>query len=147
MDAPEEWPTGRLLSTAARVVEHAWTERLDELGLTHAGLIALHLLQGGALHQTELARRARVQLQTVARTLERLERHGLVTRERDSADARRVLVACTEAGSAVFERAHDLEAEVFPRVEDPAALRSALLQIVQRTGPSGAQATQTTKPS
>lgn len=137
MDAAEDWPTGRLLSAAARMVERAWDERLAELGLTHAGLIALHLLESGARSQTDLARGARVQLQTLARTAERLERHGLVTRTRDEADARRVLVARTAAGEAAFERTRSLEAEVFPAVEDPAALRAALLQIVrQRDAPT-----------
>ena len=54
-----DWPTGRLLSTAARLVEHAWVEVLDELGLTHAGLIVLHVLGEGPFSQRDLARRAR----------------------------------------------------------------------------------------
>ena len=65
-----DWPTGRLLSTAARLVEHAWVEVLDELGLTHAGLIVLHVLGEGPFSQRELARRARVETQTMSRTLE-----------------------------------------------------------------------------
>ena len=134
MEGAEDWPTGRLLSTAARVVEHAWTQRLDELGLTHAGLIALHLLQSGPRNQTELARAARVQLQTMARTLERAERLGQVARERDAADARRVIVTATAEGTALFERARSLEADVFPAVTDPEALRVALLQIVAEHG-------------
>lgn len=133
----DEWPTGRLLSTAARVVEQAWTERLGQLGLTHAGLIALHLLQEGPAGQTDLARAARVQLQTMARTLKRLERLGHVTRQRDTDDARRVTVAATAAGTEAFAQARAVEADVFPDVADPAALRSALLQIVQQR-PGGA---------
>ena len=130
----DDWPTGRLLSTAARMVEQAWTERLAQLGLTHAGLIALHLLQEGPAGQTDLAHAARVQLQTMARTLERLERLGHVTRQRDTDDARRVLVAATAAGTAAFAQARAVEADVFPAVADPDALRSALLQIVQQRG-------------
>jgi MarR family transcriptional regulator, organic hydroperoxide resistance regulator len=136
MAGAEDWPIGRLLSTAARVVEHAWAERLAELGLTHAGLIALHLLQGGPSGQTELARAAHVQLQTMARTLERLERLGHVTRERDTTDARRVLVAATPEGSAAFERARAVEADVFPEVPDPEGFRAALLRIVQQGDPA-----------
>ena len=44
-----DWPTGRLLSTAARLVEHAWVEALEQLGLSHAGLIVLHVLGQGPL--------------------------------------------------------------------------------------------------
>ena len=67
----QEWPTGRLLATASRLVEHAWTERLDDIGLTHAGLVVLHLLQESPRSQTDLARLARVENQTISRTLER----------------------------------------------------------------------------
>ncbi|QFZ19004.1 hypothetical protein [Saccharothrix syringae] len=34
----DSWPTGRLLSVAARVVQGRFDEVLAELGLTHAGL-------------------------------------------------------------------------------------------------------------
>jgi DNA-binding MarR family transcriptional regulator len=124
------WPNGRLLSTAARLVEHAWVEALDSLGLTHAGLIVLHLLDAGAQSQTELARQARVQTQTMSRTLDRLEREGLVARIRDDRDARRHAVSRTDAGTAVWQQARHLEAEVFPPLDDADALRDALLQII-----------------
>lgn len=47
------WPTGRLLSAAARPVEQRWTDRLDKLGLSHAGPMVLHTRRGGALSQPE----------------------------------------------------------------------------------------------
>jgi MarR family transcriptional regulator, organic hydroperoxide resistance regulator len=131
------WPTGRLLSTAARLVEHAWSEALEKHGLTHAGMIALHLLDAGALSQTDLAKRARVENQTMSRTVERLEREGFVTRAPDSADRRRQVVSRTDAGHRVWERTRTLEAEVFPPLSDPEALRSTLLTIIQSS--SGAR--------
>lgn len=124
------WPTGRLLSTAARLVEHAWVEALDQLGLTHAGLIALHLLGPGPLSQTELAHAARVQAQTMSRTLERLEREGYVERTRDERDARRHSVVRTDAGAAVWEKSRTLEADIFPELENVDAMRDALLTII-----------------
>jgi DNA-binding MarR family transcriptional regulator len=130
-DPMAAWPTGRLLSTAARLVEHAWAEALEKQGLTHAGLIALHLLDAEALSQTELARRARVENQTMSRTIERLEREGFVTRAPDASDRRRQVVTRTDAGSRVFARTRTLEAEVFPRLGDPEILRSTLLEIIQ----------------
>ena len=124
------WPTGRLLSTAARLVEHAWVEALDQLGLTHAGMIALHLLGPGPLSQTELAHAARVQTQTMSRTLERLEREGYVVRTRDAHDARRHSVVRTDAGTAVWEKSRTLEADLFPEFENVDAMRDALLTII-----------------
>jgi MarR family transcriptional regulator, organic hydroperoxide resistance regulator len=126
----EGWPTGRLLSTAARLVEHAWADALERLDLTHAGLIALHLLGDGPLNQTDLAKRARVQTQTMSRTIDRLERGGLVTREHDPGDRRRQIVRRTDAGEAAFLSTRTVEADLFPALDDPAALRDALLQII-----------------
>ena len=125
------WPTGRLLSTAARLVEHAWTDALERQGLTHAGLIVLHLLGEGPLGQRELARRARVQSQTMSRTIERLEREGFVAREPDAADRRRQVVTRTPAGAGAWERTRALEATVFPPLEDSNALRETLLAIIR----------------
>ncbi|WEO76292.1 MarR family transcriptional regulator [Cryobacterium sp. SO2] len=126
----DQWPNGRLLSTAARLVEHAWIEALESLGLTHAGLIVLHLLGEGAQSQTDLARQARVQTQTMSRTLDRLERQGLVARIRDERDARRHLVTRTDAGTGVWRQARTLEADVFPPLENADELRAALLEII-----------------
>jgi DNA-binding MarR family transcriptional regulator len=130
-DPMADWPTGRLLSTAARLVEHAWANALEKQGLTHAGLIALHMLDAGALGQTELARRARVENQTMSRTIERLEREGFVTRAADAKDRRRQVVTRTDAGSRVFERTRTLEAEIFPPLADPETMRATLLEIIR----------------
>jgi DNA-binding MarR family transcriptional regulator len=129
----ESWPTGRLLSTAARLVEHAWAEALEARGLTHAGLIALHFLDAGPLNQTELARRAKVENQTMSRTIERLERRGLVQREADPADRRRMIVTRTAEGAAAWASTRSLESEVFPSVSDPAQLRARLLEIISKS--------------
>jgi DNA-binding MarR family transcriptional regulator len=125
-----EWPTGRLLATAARLVEHAWLEALDELGLSHAGLVALHLLGEEPTNQTALAERARVENQTMSRTLDRLEREGFVARERDPRDRRRHIVRRTAAGARAWEAARTLEEDVFPELADADALRDTLLDLI-----------------
>ena len=133
-DGLRDWPTGRLLSTASRLVEHAWLEALTTLGLSHAGLIVLHLLEQGPATQVELASLARVEAQTMSRTIERLERDGFVERRPDAADRRRRVVERTASGAAVFARAHLVEAELFPQVENLPGLRDALLGIISSTG-------------
>lgn len=125
-----EWPTGRLLSTASRLVEHAWLDALDERGLSHAGFIALHIIGENSTSQTDLAARARVENQTMSRTLDRLEREGYITRERDSRDRRRHIITRTPEGAAVWESARTLEADVFPKSADTLALREALLELI-----------------
>ena len=93
-------------------------------------MIVLHLLGPGPLSQTELAHAARVQAQTMSRTLERLEREGYVERTRDERDARRHSVVRTDAGAAVWEKSRTLEADLFPELENVDAMRDALLTII-----------------
>jgi DNA-binding MarR family transcriptional regulator len=127
---PENWPLGRLLGAASRAVERAWAEALEQRGLTHAGLIVLHLLESGFDSQSDLARMAQVEPQTMSRTVDRLVREGLVTRTPDPADRRRHVLAVTDSGRTAFAGVRGLEDEVFPEVDDPAALRAALVRIV-----------------
>ncbi len=130
---PANWPMARLLSTAARSVERRWAAVLADLGLTHAGLIVLHLLELGAETQVELARLAHVEAQTMSRTVDRLERAGYVTRSPDPADRRRHMLSMTDAGHRMWQRTQGLEAQIVPAVDDPAALREALLHIIGST--------------
>ena len=132
----DSWPTGRLLSTASRMVEHAWHGALAEIGLTHAGLIVLHLLQAGPVAQKALAASAHVEVQTMSRTIERLEREGHVERRSDPADRRRQLVSLTAKGTEAWRRAHRLEVDMFPGSLEHGPLRDALLEIIRSTSES-----------
>lgn len=127
-DTTDEWPLGRLLSAAARSVERDWDERLRAIGLPHAALIALDILiRTGPTGADTLARTARVQPQTMSRTLERMERDGLVERTPHPADRRRRVVSATEHGRGAWETAKHIEREVLP--DDP-ALRAALRAVL-----------------
>ncbi|KTR08804.1 MarR family winged helix-turn-helix transcriptional regulator [Curtobacterium luteum] len=125
------WPLGRLLAAAARRVERDWDERLREIGLPHAGLIAIDILiRTGPTGADTIARVARVQPQTMSRTLERLERDGLVERSPHPDDRRRRVVTVTEAGRAAWDTARHIEREVLP---EDGRLREALVAIIGRT--------------
>ena len=106
----EQWPTGRLLTTAARLVEHAWNERLVSIGVTHAGVIALGVLESqGAMTQANLAQMVRVQAQTMGKTLSRLEARGHISRARSDVDRRSHAVSITPAGRRALSEAQDVE--------------------------------------
>ncbi|QDZ15318.1 MarR family transcriptional regulator [Humibacter ginsenosidimutans] len=129
-DHPETWPMGRLLGAASRAVERRWARRLETQGLTHAGVIVLHLVSIGVTSQTELARHAHVEVQTMSRTVDRLERDGLVRRDKDAADRRRHIVAITDAGRTAYARSYELERTLLPRLENEDAVRAALVRIL-----------------
>jgi len=135
VDDVETWPTGRLLSAAARLVEHEWNTHLARWDLNHASLAVLHVLTPGPMTQRELAAAVQVEDQTMSRTVERMERSGYVVRRRDDADRRRVVVTLTEAGRRTCLRASDIEvAEGYfaDAVEDVEGLRRALVAVVRR---------------
>lgn len=129
----ERWPTGRLLSTAARLVEHAWNEKLRGMDLTHAGVIVMEVLAiNGPTTQSMLAQIVRVQAQTMGKTLTRLEAHGYVSRVRSVTDRRSQVVSLTEAGERTLGLAAELEREVLAPVPvDTAKLRRELQSLVR----------------
>lgn len=130
-DTTEQWPLGRLLSAAARSVERDWDERLRAIGLPHAALIAVDILiRTGPTGADTIARTARVQPQTMSRTLERMERDGLIERSPHPDDRRRRLVTVTDRGRRAWETARHIEREVLP--DDP-ALRTALTDLLGRS--------------
>jgi DNA-binding MarR family transcriptional regulator len=128
-----EWPLGRLLSMAARLVEQDWNSWLASRGMTHAGLLALHVLQSGPRTQRELAAACMVEEQTMSRVLDRLERAGHVTRERNPADRRRLAVQATPAGLRAYQDAieSDVANTIITRqLTEPDAFRRMLIQLI-----------------
>ncbi|MET3637381.1 MULTISPECIES: MarR family winged helix-turn-helix transcriptional regulator [Curtobacterium] len=127
----EQWPLGRLLSAAARAVEREWDERLRAVGLTHAALVAIDiLLRTGPTGADTIARTARVQPQTMSRTLERAERDGLVERTSHPEDRRRRVVSVTDEGRRAWETAQHIEREVLP---EDVELRRRLTAVLHRS--------------
>jgi DNA-binding MarR family transcriptional regulator len=138
---PQGWSLGRLLSTAARLVEHEWNAWLAERGLTHAGLLALDALDGGPLTQRQAAAASRVEEQTMSRVLDRLQRTGHVERHRDTVDRRRLVVTLTPSGREVLDqiRTTDIaDVLVADHLDDAAAFRAELVRLIGAISPSAA---------
>jgi len=138
----DEWVTGRLLVTAARLVEHAWNARLRADGVSHAGLIVLSTLGRGPSSQRELAADQHVTEQTIGRTIAHLEATGHVIRRSDPDDRRRRLVGLTESGSGLlaemFDTGERLTDDIL-RVEgvDVPRFRIALMALISALDPGG----------
>lgn len=67
-------------------------------GIRPAQAVALVPLVAGALHASAIADRLGVTRQAVAQAIGALERHGYVSRSRDEADARTLLIELTPRG-------------------------------------------------
>jgi DNA-binding MarR family transcriptional regulator len=90
-------------------------------GLTADQFVLLTALaEGDGVTQKELVRRANSDPNTVSEMLGRLERRGLILRERHADDGRALQVSLTEAGRAAQRRA----------MEGSASLREALASLV-----------------
>ena len=138
---PALWPTGHLLSVAARCVERDWNAHLATWGLSHASLPVLVLLTRRNHSQRELATATGVTQQTMSRILERLEHAGYLTRTPHPSDRRQHVIALSAQGAAVMREAADLsraEAITMHKLtgEQVAQLRTILTALIQdRPGP------------
>jgi DNA-binding MarR family transcriptional regulator len=106
---PSTWPTGRLLSSAARRIEREFNAHLDAWDLNHASLPVLVHLSVQDHSQRELASATGVTEQTMSRILARAERLGYVTRKPHPDDRRRHVIALTHDGARVLREAADRE--------------------------------------
>ncbi|WP_345036309.1 MarR family winged helix-turn-helix transcriptional regulator [Georgenia daeguensis] len=141
---PETWPTGRLLSMAARRVERSWDAYLEQWSLTHATLPVLAVLSAGPRSQREVARALKVTEQTTSRMLVGLEQVGYLRREPHAADRRRHVVALTDAGLAALRAIDDptvLERMVSASLtaDQVGELRAMLLTIIDAERAPGGQ--------
>ena len=94
-----EESTAHLVSLASRLFSRALQERLGRYGVSVAQWSMLLLLwEEESLTQKELSRRQQIEEPTAARTLQRMERDGLIRRVPDRRDGRRRRVVLTERG-------------------------------------------------
>ncbi|KAI93468.1 MarR family transcriptional regulator [Rhodomicrobium udaipurense JA643] len=87
---------GYMTNWAARLFARAMDRRLKPLGLSTGHLpIFFALGAGGALSQKALTEYAAIEQPTMAATLSRMERDGLIHREPDANDRRSMLISLT----------------------------------------------------
>lgn len=132
---PETWPTGRLLSAAARRVERAWDVYLQQWNLSHASVPVLVVLARGSLSQREIAAQMHVTEQAIGRVLRGLQDNGYLTRERHPGDRRRHVVALTPSGREALralDHAQSVEALIGTSLtpEETAELRVLLIRML-----------------
>jgi DNA-binding MarR family transcriptional regulator len=80
----------------ARLLAHVLRDRIEPLGVVPGQFVQLlALYECDGLTQTELCSRVQIEQPTMARTLARMERDGLIKRVSDPDDRRRSLVMVT----------------------------------------------------
>lgn len=127
----------RLLRRISRAVDVHSRQLSVQQGLTGPQLVCLRELRGERLTPSDLAKKVSVSQATVTGILDRLEARGLVQRERNPDDKRRVFVWLTERGrEAVSVAPQPLQARFARRLggvpfDEQKRIEQALERIVQ----------------
>lgn len=132
------------LVTAARNVVAIYRPILEPLGLTHPQyLVMLALWERSPRTLNDLAAELALDPATASPLVKRLEKEGLIARERSSEDERRLDIRLTGAGRALRERALDVPRQVMAAVRmdiaQVAALRDGLSPFAGRVPAEGAR--------
>ncbi len=143
MTVPEQEPQrhlGYLIRRAQQAHVAEWARTVStEISSVQYSILAI-LEQQGAASQRELCDAIDLDRSTIADLVRRMERRGLVARERAADDARRNTVTLTEHGLAERWRLQPLVEEANARLTasldpaDRAALRSALTTLLDSQG-------------
>jgi len=141
---PRELTLGQLLSQVCRLAGDRLRVRMEEIGLHKGqGFILFHLWHHNGIAQNVIAHAQHVSPATVTSMLQRMERDGWITRERDPEDQRVVRVHLTEKAKALHKEAQavfrDLDTELTAQLthEEQKALRELLIKIHGQLAPQG----------
>ncbi|WP_407358147.1 MarR family transcriptional regulator [Microbacterium sp. LTA6] len=126
------------LVTAARNVVAIYRPILEPLGLTHPQyLVMLALWERSPRALNDLAADLALEPATASPLVKRLEKEGLVTRQRSAGDERRLDITLTDSGRALRERALDVPQQVMSavgmNVDEVATLRDGVARFAGRT--------------
>jgi DNA-binding MarR family transcriptional regulator len=102
------------LRRIVRAIDQHSRRLAQDFGLTGPQLVILReLVRNGGMHVAELAESISLSHATVTDILNRLEKRGLVGRERSLADRRRVMVTATKRGRVHISQSPPLLQETF----------------------------------
>ncbi len=94
------------LYTASRLITQLYTPLLNELGVTYPQYLVLMVLwEQDSQPVNDIARKLMLETNTVTPLLQRMEKQGIVVRQRDKDDKRKQIVTLTEKGREMEEQA------------------------------------------
>lgn len=136
---------GYLTNYLARLFSRALDDRLSDHGVAVGQFAILLLLwEEDGLTQAELGRRAAVEQPTIANTLARMERDGLIRRQPDPMDRRRAFIHLTERARALEAPLTEAARTVLDRAAvgisaaDQAVLLAGLRRMIANLAPPSA---------
>jgi len=137
---------GQLLAQVCRMTGHHLKTHMETLGLHRGqGFALVHLWHHDGVPQRDLAQAMHIQPASVTNMLQRMERDGWISRERDAEDQRVVRVYITEKAKGVRKearqvfRAMEEELNAVYTKEEQATLRRLLLKLHDRFAADGGE--------
>jgi MarR family transcriptional regulator, organic hydroperoxide resistance regulator len=127
------------LYAAAKEVVKKYKPYLDEIGLTYTQYIAMMVMwEQKSLTVKELGSYLYLDSGTLTPLLKKMEVDGLISRNRDSADERNVIITLTNQGMALREKAVEIPAKLGECIslspEDAGALYAILYKLLGQIG-------------
>nr|WP_255570421.1 MarR family transcriptional regulator [Cohnella sp. CFH 77786] len=120
------------LYSLAKEVTKLYHPHLKKLGLTYTQYIALIALwEKDRISVKELGARLFLDSGTLTPLLKKLEKMGLLKRERDKRDERSLVIALTPEGTALREKAKDIPERLFCDTGVTASEAELLRRVVQ----------------
>ncbi len=111
------------LYTASRLVIQAYTPLLKKLGITYPQYLVLMILwERDSQLVNDIARRLLLETNTVTPLLQRMEKMGIVKRQRGTLDKRQQIVSLTEKGKEMEQQAYELIPEGMGKCLEPCPL-------------------------
>ncbi|AZQ63920.1 MarR family transcriptional regulator [Flammeovirga pectinis] len=101
----------------SRLITREYQPLLDELGITYPQyLVLLALWEQDKLPVNDIAKKLILKTNTITPLLKRMEVLGLVKREKDTIDTRKVLVFLTDKSKEMEAKAADIPAKIFQQL-------------------------------
>ncbi len=132
---PETTPAhvGHLIRLAQQIHTRMWNANVSDQ-VTSPQFQLLSVLEATPdIDQRTATERARLDRSTGAELIERLARHGLIERRRDTVDRRRYLLCLTPAGETLIQKLRPATKDLHVKLLDlvPADLRDSFLEGLQ----------------
>lgn len=103
---------------ANRAFGRFYQAAISESGLTYPKFVILNALKdAGPLTISDLSTRAGVEPNTLSPLLKKMAKFGVLTRERDAKDERRVMIALTDMGRQLLARADAVVQQGFAEID------------------------------
>lgn len=120
---------------ASRLITREYQPFLDKLGITYPQYLTLLILweeDGKAVN--DIAKKLLLNTNTITPLLKRMEKQGLIKRERSGTDERKVMVRLTEAGAQMKEEAASIPQELAKRLLDSSMEVNDLIKLKDNLG-------------